>query len=718
MKHFYILFSLILATSFSQLNADILYVKPGATSTAWQNQTNVYSDLQTALADAVAGDEVWVAAGIFKPTNDGDRDISFELQDGVHYYGGFVGDETELSLRDWRENETILSGDIGVEGDNTDNSRQVVTLNEAADVSTEYRTFFDGFIVEDGHGARGGGFYIGDGDPIVRNCWFRENLVSNRGSAIYSGSSDVVEYGNVIFSGNSSKESATVYTYRKGLFYNCLWFNNQADIYSVVHTGTSTTSMYNSLAVNNTNYSGGEVIHRWINLYNTKEYGKGYSSQLLFVDVANYDFRLVEGSEVVDAGDNSNLPDWLSLDFYGNGRIQNDNVDLGPIEGSWQTPRPISPENRSIIEFGISEVEISWGWGGAEPDGVVNYVLEYEIDGGDVLSVSNGLNTSLNLSSLDEGSQVLWKVRAELQSGDFLSAPHQLFVCERSHHLYVTPDGIGNGTSWIDAMSLRDVIDASVYGDSVWVAAGTYKPTDDANRNNSFLFKDGVVLLGGFNGTESSVEERDWLQNQTILSGDIGEEGLSTDNSYNVVTIYEDEFGNGTKDLILDGFVIEDGYNSLNNPGGGGLLLYGAASPLIRNVWFRDNYTNYSGGAVYGGYNSTARFGNVLFTDNSTGYFGGAVYSDGNLEFYNCVWYGNFAGDTGGSVYGEAIIKNSVSWNNYSGSYVDDFTFSAGVTNSIYKTSDFGGNVISENPCLWLLKKMISGYPGEVRELM
>ena len=158
MRHFYFLVLLILATSFSQLNADILYVKPGTSSTAWQNQTNVYSDLQSALAAAVAGDEVWVAAGIYKPTDDGDRTISFELKDGVHYYGGFVGNETELSQRDWNTNKTILSGDIGVEGDSTDNSRTIVYLNEAADVSADYRTFFDGFIVEDGYGYEGAGF--------------------------------------------------------------------------------------------------------------------------------------------------------------------------------------------------------------------------------------------------------------------------------------------------------------------------------------------------------------------------------------------------------------------------------------------------------------------------------------------------------------------------------------------------------------------------------
>jgi hypothetical protein len=80
MKHFYFFLFLILAISFSELKADVLYVKPGTTSTAWQNQSNVYSDLQTALAAAVAGDEVWVAAGIYKPTDDADRENQFRTE--------------------------------------------------------------------------------------------------------------------------------------------------------------------------------------------------------------------------------------------------------------------------------------------------------------------------------------------------------------------------------------------------------------------------------------------------------------------------------------------------------------------------------------------------------------------------------------------------------------------------------------------------------------
>lgn len=39
--------------------------------------------LQTALATAISGDEIWVAAGIYKPGAGADRNATFQLKNGV-----------------------------------------------------------------------------------------------------------------------------------------------------------------------------------------------------------------------------------------------------------------------------------------------------------------------------------------------------------------------------------------------------------------------------------------------------------------------------------------------------------------------------------------------------------------------------------------------------------------------------------------------------------
>jgi hypothetical protein len=72
--------------------------------------------LQDGLAVAQAGDEIWVAEGIYHPdpgggSTAGDRDISFMLLGGIGLYGGFSGSETDRGEADWDLHSTVLSGD-------------------------------------------------------------------------------------------------------------------------------------------------------------------------------------------------------------------------------------------------------------------------------------------------------------------------------------------------------------------------------------------------------------------------------------------------------------------------------------------------------------------------------------------------------------------------------------------------------------------------------
>ncbi len=82
--------------------------------------TDAFPDLQDALDIAESGDEIHVAAGLYRPITPADpdnvtqieREKSFVLVDGVAIYGGFPSGGGDWEARNWRHNLTVLSGDI------------------------------------------------------------------------------------------------------------------------------------------------------------------------------------------------------------------------------------------------------------------------------------------------------------------------------------------------------------------------------------------------------------------------------------------------------------------------------------------------------------------------------------------------------------------------------------------------------------------------------
>jgi hypothetical protein len=146
--------------------------------------------------------------------------------------------------------------------------------------------------------------------------------------------------------------------------------------------------------------------------------------------------------------------------------------------------------------------------------------------------------------------------------------------------IYVDTDasGANNGTSWDDAFTiLQPALEAAVSGDQIWVAAGIYTPTLEFTpgepRTATFQMKNGVEIYGGFDPSVGDVdwEDRDWVSNQTVLSGEIGVAG-NADNSYHV--FYHPVGTSLDSSAILDGFRVVGGYanGSSNHNSGGGCI--------------------------------------------------------------------------------------------------------------------------------------------------
>jgi len=182
---FALLVSLYAACTAAALGS-VVYVNAAATgSNSGASWANAYTSLQSGLAGAGAGDEIWVAAASYKPTATSDRTVSFAMKDGVAVYGGFNGTETQRSQRNPVANVTVLSGDIAMAGVSSDNSFHVVT----ADASVTNTGKLDGFTVSggqaDGNPAsdqdRGGGLWVNGGSPLITGVLFIANYASFRG---------------------------------------------------------------------------------------------------------------------------------------------------------------------------------------------------------------------------------------------------------------------------------------------------------------------------------------------------------------------------------------------------------------------------------------------------------------------------------------------------------------------------------------------------------
>jgi hypothetical protein len=193
---------LVFGLSGATVQGTVLYVQKDAQGLGnGQSWANAYNELYDALAAAQPPVEIWVAVAVgpepyYTPSATADPGDTFDLDNWVKIYGGFLGTyhaeggETQLGQRDWVNNVTILSGDLGgqtsdviVTGDGvTDtavlNGFTITGADQHAIVNKYSSARYENLLITDNESSTNGAgmFNNNNSAPTVFNCTFSLNV--------------------------------------------------------------------------------------------------------------------------------------------------------------------------------------------------------------------------------------------------------------------------------------------------------------------------------------------------------------------------------------------------------------------------------------------------------------------------------------------------------------------------------------------------------------
>jgi|GEM_PF-5169542 len=237
--------------------------------------------------------------------------------------------------------------------------------------------------------------------------------------------------------------------------------------------------------------------------------------------------------------------------------------------------------------------------------------------------------------------------------------------------------GQENGKSWEDAFThLEDALSQACSNDTIWVAAGTYKPNDsdpsNTNRRNYYPVFSDMALFGGFSGSESKLSERDLAANPTVLSGNIGDESVQTDNLLHIFNFADlaDSIS-----VTIDGFTIQevytDKYTMMGSTSykGGAILTNKFLKLQINNCRIHSNYSENHGSGISLISGTQATLSNCRFESNVSFGFGNSIYCEADdVRIEKCVFESDSTAGWGGSVVlaGAAVIDSCTFSNNVS----------------------------------------------------
>ncbi len=387
--------------------AGIVYVKKGSRGAGdnWLNAMGELADAVRLAKTSPAIKQIWVAAGTYKPMysyideefglDKGSENALLIVRD-LKIYGGFSGGETNIAARNWKINETVISGDL----DNSNTPGEGDANHLVVRVGSSQNAILDGFTLTGAYNMNeqdqddetvngvtyvwngtGGAILISRGSMTVNNCIIADNSgFWGGGIGINTTNENQVSvFRNCLITRNQSKVTgggiSMVDAY--ATFINCAVTENKAG-HSLpgIEAARGQTIFINSTIANNgqsyfyrregltspphlfyncifwdyilNSYAASAIFNSIMKDGSSEVFIRGdivaigegnidsyrLSATDLFVDYVNGDYTLKPGSPLVNAGNNSFFENLgvQTRDLAGNKRLWGPKIDVGAYE--------------------------------------------------------------------------------------------------------------------------------------------------------------------------------------------------------------------------------------------------------------------------------------------------------------------------------------------------------------------------------------------------
>ena len=524
----------------------VVYVNASASGandgTSWEN---AYTDLAVALLASNSGNQVWVASGTYKPTATTDRTISFQPQSNTKIYGGFAGGENSIYDRQLSNTTTILSGDIGITSDISDNSYNVVNIDTKSDIRFYDLTIRDGNcdVVADLDYGYGGGIHAhSTKNTILTRCKITDNNGYRASAALFVLSANV-EFIDCDVSDNQATSFGILYlsTGCSIIASKSRFNNNSAPTSTAIYLNTTSYIILGCEFDNNIG-TNSDSIGAGIGIY-------GDAGKTCLVANSKFTNNSSAFGPAIYTSNTSSINDlWLVNNVYSGNSVKDINhatVDIGGIGGDIRIINDTHYNN--TIGYDIT----------VEADAAINIFIYNTICQGNVRSIAleAGLTGTIEIDRCVLSSGLYKSTEPDVQN--YLSESTIFEDPAANDFRPVSGSGAidyGSNTHWGLVANLKQWIDSSkdfIGRDRIvnfTVDAGAFEAYPIAFYDEGIALSDTTSDITADNGDSMQITRGVTLQSITmdVLEAPTGT-GIIVDVLVNSVSIGSVEIAEGTK---------------------------------------------------------------------------------------------------------------------------------------------------------------------------